>query len=226
MSSPNLLAPVWPPRSRLEQSRGRSSATMRSAAPWRDLWLASVPARRARGHRLNSSTYPWNAKSFRLGMPPSAADHNALGEQALASRDDLAENVLQRKLALFERQNAGVSDAAGLERSELGAIERRGGVDGACRDHIAQPHAKRQEFRQRCDLVVNRPIDAQRVDVRRDRVGHEAFSKHVACGLPAERAFPVSDVEDDAALSCGQHRRLDLALAVDRRVWKGAKAMG
>ena len=132
----------------------------------------------------------------------------------------------RRKLALIERQNAGVPDAAGLERSEFGTIERRGGVDGGRRDYVAQPHAERQEFRQRGDLVVNRPVDAQRVDVRRDRVGREAFSKHGARGLPAERALPVADVEGDAALSCGQHRRLDLALAIDRRVWKGAKAVG
>jgi hypothetical protein len=35
--------------------------------------------------------------------PPSAADHDALGEQALARRDDLADNVLQTELALIER---------------------------------------------------------------------------------------------------------------------------
>src|SRR5580693_1617192 len=159
-------------------------------------------------------------------MPPSTADHDALGEQALARRDDLADNVLQTELALIERKNAGVPDAAGLQRSEVRTIERLSGVDGGRRDYVAQPHAKRQEFRQRSDLVVNRPVDAQRVDVRRDRVGREAFSKHGARSLPAERTLPVTDVEDDAALSCGQHRRLDPALAVDRRVWKGAKAVG
>src|SRR6202453_5233301 len=159
-------------------------------------------------------------------MPPSAADDDALGEQALARRDDLAENVLERKLALFERQDAGVSDTAWLQRAEVGAIERRGGVDGGRRDYVAQPHAKRQEFRQRGDLIVNRPVDPQRVDVRRDRVGSEAFSKHGARELHAERTLPVTDIEGDAALSCGQHRRLDLALAVDRRIWKGAKAVG
>jgi hypothetical protein len=50
-------------------------------------------------------------------MPPSAADHDALGEQALARRDDPADNVLKMELALIERQNAGVPDTAGLERS-------------------------------------------------------------------------------------------------------------
>ena len=114
----------------------------------------------------------------------------------------------------------------GFSVPRSGRLSACSGVDGGRRDYVAQPHAKRQELRQRGDLVVNRPVDAQRVDVRRDRVGHEAFSKHVARGLPAERALPVADVEDDAALSCGQHRRLDLALAVDRRVWKGAKAVG
>src|ERR1700722_11249537 len=159
-------------------------------------------------------------------MPPSTADHDALGEQALARRDDLADNVLQTELALIERQNAGVPAAAGLQRSEVRTNKRLSGVDGGRRDYLAQPHAKRQELRQRRDLVVNRPVDAQRVDVRRDRVGRKAFSKHGACGLPAERALPVADVEDDAALSRGLHRRLDLALAVDWRVRKRAKAVG
>ena len=63
-------------------------------------------------------------------MPPAAADHDAFGEQALARRKDLADNVLQWKLALFERQDAGVPDAAGLQRSKVGAIERLSGVDG------------------------------------------------------------------------------------------------
>src|ERR1700722_12596162 len=145
-------------------------------------------------------------------MPPSAADDDALGEQALARRDDLADNVLEMELALIERQNAGVPDAAGLQRSEVRTIERLSGVDSGRRDYVAQPHAKRQEFRQRGDLIVNRPVDAQRVDIRRDRIGHEAFSKHGARGFPAERTLPVTDIEDDAALSSGQHCGLDLAL--------------
>src|SRR3984885_892002 len=135
-------------------------------------------------------------------MPPSAADHDALGEQALARRNDLAEDVLQTELALIERQNAGVPDAAGLQRSEIRTIERLSGVDGGRRDYLAQPHAKRQELRQRGNLVVNRPVDAQRVDVRRDRIGRKAFSKHGSRGLPAERTLPMTDIEGDAALSC------------------------
>ena len=117
-------------------------------------------------------------------------------------------------------------DAAGFQRAEVGTIERLSGVDGRRRDHVAQPHAKREEFRQCGHLVVDRPVDAQRVNVRRDRVGHKAFGQHGARGLPAERSLAVADVEDDAALARGQHRGLDLALAVDRRVRERAEAVG
>jgi hypothetical protein len=47
-------------------------------------------------------------------VPPSAADHDALGKQTLARRDDLADNVLQRKLALFERPGLSVPSSGRL----------------------------------------------------------------------------------------------------------------
>ena len=64
------------------------------------------------------------------------------------------------------------------------------------------------------------------MDVGGNRVGREALGQHGAGGLPGERAHAMADVEEDAALARRKHFRLDLALAVDRRIGKGPVAMG
>ena len=82
---------------------------------------------------------------LRLRVRPSGADHDALGEQALTHRDNLAENVLEGELALFETRRSASPTLPGLSVPSS-AIERVSSVDGGRRNHIAQAHAKRQEL--------------------------------------------------------------------------------
>ena len=140
--------------------------------------------------------------------------------------DDLAEHVLKRESPLLEREDAGVADAAGFERAEVGTLQRRGGVDCRGGDHVAQTHAERKELRQRRHLIVGGTVDAERVDVGRDRVGRKTLRHHGATRLPAERTHAMPDVEQNAALARRQHGRLRFAAAVDRRVGERPKGVG
>ena len=67
------------------------------------------------------------------------------------------------------------------------------------------------------DLIEGRPVDAELVHVRRDRVGQEPARHHGPRRLERERALAVADIEQHAARPGDVLRRVDAVPVADTR---------
>src|ERR1700730_17038146 len=59
-----------------------------------------------------------------LRMPPAAAEHDRLGDDALVACQVLADDVDVVEAALTDGEDGGVAGGAGFQAAELGALER------------------------------------------------------------------------------------------------------
>ena len=160
------------------------------------------------------------------GRHPLPADHHAFGDQPRIAMDDVALHILEFRGDLGKPDDGGVPRRTWREPPEVGAADRVRRGDGGPLDHLGQRHAEGEELRHRAEEVPGRPLDAERVDVRRDRVGPEPRRHHLARRVPGERPHPVAHVEQHASLPRRDHRLLDAAISMHRRVREGAEAMG
>src|ERR1700733_5882925 len=91
-------------------------------------------------------------------MPPSPGDHDAIGDDAAFACHVLTGRVDIIEPAVFDRQDCGVADAAGLEAAEFRALHGGGGVDGRGGDYFGERHAEAQELRHGGDLSKAGPL--------------------------------------------------------------------
>src|SRR5262249_10267695 len=157
---------------------------------------------------------------------PLAAGHEARRLQPLLAGDDLADRIGILETAGREIEDRGIAGTAWLQRAEIrpaqgGGRRRRGATHDA-----GERHAEAEELRQGREEVEGRTTDAQLMDVAADHIGGKASGKCGARGAKSERALAVTDVEDHSPGAGGENFVAQAAVAVHRRVRKGAKAMG
>src|SRR5437588_12775953 len=93
-----------------------------------------------RTSRLRSLHARGEAKTL-VRMPPAAADDDTFGDNLAVTDQVFTDDVLIIELALFDRDQRGIADAARLEAAELGPPNRHRRVHGRCGNHVRQLHA-------------------------------------------------------------------------------------
>src|SRR3954454_9722604 len=147
-----------------------------------------------------------------LRMPPAAVNDDAFGHDLAVADQMLADDVDIVELALRNRDEGGVPNAARLEAAEFRMPQRHRRIDRGSRDHIGEWHAHAQELGHGPPRIKGRPADAQGMDVRGNGVGIEAVGEHRAGRLEGEGALAVADIEQYAAFARLQHRPLHRTL--------------
>ncbi len=148
-----------------------------------------------------------------------------MGGDLAVARHVLAHHVDVIEAAFVDREQRCVAGTAGLEGAEFGPLQGMGRVDGRGRHHIVEAHAEAQELRHRRDLLEGRPVDAQRMHVGGNGIGHEAVGEHGAGRLECERSLAVSDIEQDAAVARLAHGLLHGALGGGGRIRERAEGV-
>src|SRR5215831_10207827 len=150
--------------------------------PHRSEWM------RAHSLRLDCDKFTLGCTTSTLWVPPTPRNDNAIRDDFTVAAHVLPRHVDVVELALSSGKDRGIADASRLEAAELGPLQCRRGVDGGRRNDIAERHSHAKKLRESRHLIEGRAVDAERVDVRGNRVRIKAVCEHAARRLERKRA--------------------------------------